>query len=73
MALPSDLVWQGMDYCCHIQREGKVDPLGNHWVADNPASSSGLTDVEIMSYNYSHGGGAFKIPVKPEYIFQEMS
>lgn len=50
-----------------------MDPLGNHWVADNPASSSGLTDVEIMSYNYSHGGGAFKIPVKPEYIFQEMS
>ena len=50
-----------------------MDPLGNHWVADNPASSSGLTDVDIMSYNYSHGGGAFKIPVKPEYIFQEMS
>lgn len=29
-------------------------------------SPSGLTDVEIMSYDYSHGGGVFQIPVKPQ-------
>lgn len=29
MAFLSDLVRQGMDYGCHIQKEGKVDLLGN--------------------------------------------
>ena len=37
------------------------------------AFSSGLTDVEIMFYNHSHGGGVFKSPAKPQVIFWEMS
>ena len=50
-----------------------MDPLGNCQAADNLAFSSGLTDVEIMFYNHSHGGGVFKSPAKPQVIFWEMS
>lgn len=38
--------------------------------ADNLASPSRVTDVEIISSVYSHRGDLLKIPAKPQFKFQ---
>lgn len=75
MAFPSDLVRQGMDYCCHIRRRGKWTPsVPTGWrgrLQITWLSCSSLMDVEIMSYDFGMEGLLLKFLLSHSVFFRK--